>query len=145
MFFISAWTNVWVNKRDAVDLRRHRAHFDVSVVGISQSKVHYKISVKWVLLLNLWVTFCQTFVNTLCINKGVKCKIRRYHTQQRGWAMLSCGCLCSIVRYTSCKHREHEIPNGCVGEWTYNESDFWKKSCEPLVTPWTTVLNSLFI
>ena len=29
---ISAWTNGWVNNRDAYDLRRHRAHFDVIVM-----------------------------------------------------------------------------------------------------------------
>ena len=29
---ICAWTNGWVNNRDAGDLRRHRAHFDVIVM-----------------------------------------------------------------------------------------------------------------
>ena len=29
---ICAWTNGWVNNREARDLRRHRAHFDVNVV-----------------------------------------------------------------------------------------------------------------
>ena len=32
-FFIYAWTNDWVNNRDAGDLRRHRAHYDVSVMS----------------------------------------------------------------------------------------------------------------
>ena len=27
--FICAWINGWINSRDAVDLRRHRAHYDV--------------------------------------------------------------------------------------------------------------------
>ena len=31
VFFICAWTNGWVNNRDAGDLRRHRAHYDVLV------------------------------------------------------------------------------------------------------------------
>ena len=30
---ICAWINVWVNNRDAVNLRRHRAHYDVIVMG----------------------------------------------------------------------------------------------------------------
>ena len=30
-----AWTNGWVNNRDAGDLRRHSAHFDVSVMLLS--------------------------------------------------------------------------------------------------------------
>ena len=29
---ISAWTNVWVNNREARDLRRHDAHYDVIVM-----------------------------------------------------------------------------------------------------------------
>ena len=29
---IRAWTNGWVNNRDAVDLRRHRTHWDVAVM-----------------------------------------------------------------------------------------------------------------
>ena len=29
---IWAWTNGWANKRDAGDLRRHRAHYDVNVM-----------------------------------------------------------------------------------------------------------------
>ena len=29
---ISAWINDWVNNRDASDLRRHRAHYDVTIM-----------------------------------------------------------------------------------------------------------------
>ena len=32
-FFILAWTNGWVNNRNTSDLRRHRAHYDVTVNG----------------------------------------------------------------------------------------------------------------
>ena len=32
MFLICGWTNVWEKKQDAGDLRRHRAHYDVSVM-----------------------------------------------------------------------------------------------------------------
>ena len=31
-FFICAWINGWVNNREAGDLRRHRAHYDVIVI-----------------------------------------------------------------------------------------------------------------
>ena len=31
---ICAWTNDWANNRDAVDLRRHRANYDVAVMTI---------------------------------------------------------------------------------------------------------------
>ena len=30
---IYAWINGWVNNREAGDLRRHRAHYDVIVIG----------------------------------------------------------------------------------------------------------------
>ena len=29
---ISAWTKVWANRRDAGNLRRHRAHYDVTLI-----------------------------------------------------------------------------------------------------------------
>ena len=32
-FFICAWTNCWVNNRDASNLRRHRAHYNVTVMN----------------------------------------------------------------------------------------------------------------
>ena len=32
VFFICAWINGWVNNREAGDLRRHRAHYDVTVM-----------------------------------------------------------------------------------------------------------------
>ena len=31
--FIYAWTNGWANNRNAADLRRHRAHYDITVMG----------------------------------------------------------------------------------------------------------------
>ena len=32
-FYICAWINVWVNNREAGDLRRHRSHYDVIVMA----------------------------------------------------------------------------------------------------------------
>ena len=32
VFFICAWMNGWVNNRDAGDLRRHRTHYDVTLI-----------------------------------------------------------------------------------------------------------------
>ena len=37
---ICAWTNGWVNNQDAGDLRRHRAHYDVTVMWC-------RIVIKW--------------------------------------------------------------------------------------------------
>ena len=33
VFFICAWTNGWATSRDPGDLRRHRIHYDVTVMG----------------------------------------------------------------------------------------------------------------
>ena len=34
MFFICAWINSWVNNREAGELRRHHAHYDVTVMVV---------------------------------------------------------------------------------------------------------------
>ena len=36
LYLICAWTIGWVNNREAGDLRRHRAHYDVTVMLLSQ-------------------------------------------------------------------------------------------------------------
>ena len=36
-YLICAWTNGWVNNREAGDLRRHRAHYDVILTQMSCS------------------------------------------------------------------------------------------------------------
>ena len=35
-FFICVWINDWVNNREAGDLRRHRGHYDVIVMHITE-------------------------------------------------------------------------------------------------------------
>ena len=39
MFFICAWTNGWANNRDAGDLKRHRAHYDVTIMETEQGPI----------------------------------------------------------------------------------------------------------
>ena len=53
---ICIWINGLENNREAGDLRRHRAHYDVIVVlyytalwvGIQSSKTHLKLNIRWV-------------------------------------------------------------------------------------------------
>ena len=45
-FLICAWINAWVNNREAGDLRRYRAHYDVTVMSNDGS-----VSVMWSRLL----------------------------------------------------------------------------------------------
>ena len=41
-FFICAWINGWVNNREAGDLRRNRAHYDVIVMRWKQIAIKYQ-------------------------------------------------------------------------------------------------------
>ena len=38
---ICAWTHAWVNNREAGDLRRYRAHFDVTVMCLANSWLNW--------------------------------------------------------------------------------------------------------
>ena len=40
---ICAWINGWVNNREADDLRRHPAHYDVIVMNLSFSLLFFQI------------------------------------------------------------------------------------------------------
>ena len=42
----SVWTNTWVNKGDAGDLRRHRAHYDVTLMKKMHSRRRQLINVQ---------------------------------------------------------------------------------------------------
>ena len=47
-FFICAWTNGWVNKLDADDLRCYRAHYDVTLISLKlqmMNGVHYSLKI----------------------------------------------------------------------------------------------------
>ena len=43
VFFDCAWINGWVNNREAGDLRRHRAHYDVTVMSWDMTYVLSKM------------------------------------------------------------------------------------------------------
>ena len=53
---IYAWINGWVNNRGAGDSRCHRAHYDVTVMGLHFhfEKIPYKIVIKSCSLDNVW-------------------------------------------------------------------------------------------
>ena len=54
VFFICTWINAWVNNREAGNLRRHRAHYDVTVMMTNRCRilrVHWWISFKSFLVL----------------------------------------------------------------------------------------------
>ena len=53
---ICAWINGWVNNREAGDLRRHRAHYDVIVMRLCKTKLVAGHADKWPLLLT-WFNF----------------------------------------------------------------------------------------
>ena len=58
LFFICAWTNGWANNRDAVDLRRHGAHYDITVMNLINNLKFNIFNLRVVCLCNvmLWLT-----------------------------------------------------------------------------------------
>ena len=44
-FLICAWINSWVNNGEACDLKRHRAHYDVTIMNSRSQKIY--VSVIW--------------------------------------------------------------------------------------------------
>ena len=54
---ICAWINDWVNNREAGDLRRYYAHYDVIVMGrlpVTTNPVHYDESHRVLIVVNSW-------------------------------------------------------------------------------------------
>ena len=52
-YLICAWINGWVNNREAGDLRRHRVHYDVTVMLILMADVwgiSYRMALRWMRL-----------------------------------------------------------------------------------------------
>ena len=58
-YLICAWINVWVNIREAGDLRRHRAHYDVIVMYMGKSKAAVAVGQP-----------CQYGQNQLCVSNA---------------------------------------------------------------------------
>ena len=56
--FICAWINGWVNSREAGDLRRHRVHYDVTVMLLSTSPGK-TMNLYW----KGYLIVCETFEN----------------------------------------------------------------------------------
>ena len=69
---IYAWINDWVNNREAGDLRRHRGHYDVIVMGSDDSLVlNRQQAIIWNNdglghLTHIWVTWLQ-WVKTMLV------------------------------------------------------------------------------
>ena len=55
-FFICAWFNSQANSRDAGDLRRHRAHYDVTVLQVQFS---YDICTRFCFAVFCWGSICS--------------------------------------------------------------------------------------
>ena len=53
-FFICAWTNGWVNNQDVGDVRRHRAHYDVTVMWC-RIVIQWSWGVQRVTLVQFWI------------------------------------------------------------------------------------------
>ena len=99
---ICAWINGWVNKREAGDLRRHGAHYDVIVVnttdsrypepliwrsGIYRKKIYGCMIIKWVK-----VTWLHIIAQVYKLS-AVHCQVTRYFQRVPGY----------LTRYSQCQ------------------------------------------
>ena len=58
---ICVWINGWVNNREAGDLRRHRAHYDVNVMNVYDGHI--------VMLANIFVRIDVNRTNYIVISQ----------------------------------------------------------------------------
>ena len=86
-FFICAWINGWVNNREAGDLRRHRAHYDVIIMEIFDpcySDVH--CPVKFLSTVDKWVKNVPGVDNVQSTNWHYKQHYQKWgHLWNRRW------------------------------------------------------------
>ena len=64
---ICAWINGWLNNREAGDLRRHRAHYDVIVMRCCQRRQSWHHDDSLMVFSNIGITctnFCEHFALT---------------------------------------------------------------------------------
>ena len=84
VFFIRIWTNGFASNRDAGDLRRHRAHYDITVAAVSH---FHQLSQKILGLAHhrhspyKWLTVCMSsqwrHVNVVSIHWQFYCSLNR--------------------------------------------------------------------
>ena len=73
MFFICAWLNGWVNNREAGDMRRHRAHYDVTAM----SPIRGPVTLVFVIGLNRlfemsWCSCDVTVITLACSSRALQ-------------------------------------------------------------------------
>ena len=109
-YLVCSWMNGWVNNRDAGDLRRHRAHYDVTVMwevigfGVA-AMASIKISIKVIKWLNMIVCWYLISSNELSwsdfmtlqwlgpLNShgsvSIPWLLRPWRQNQSGWGLLN--------------------------------------------------------
>ena len=112
------WTNVWVNNPDASDFRRHRAHYDVTVMGVIPVSVYipgyarYRIrpvqytlfgcwkcsGFRWYAIHSAWIQLAHAslqlnfaIASDIIPNKMGKSTIRKHNNTQQITKYLACA------------------------------------------------------
>ena len=124
---ICAWTNGWVNNRDAGDLRRIRAHYDVTVIWII---IHIADSVVSHLAFNLLI-HCLMRVNGVslfdhCCNRFIfkwnySVRIRNIC---HAWGLRKLARSCKQLRLL-CPSGPWNSPGKCVLIWNKWPVNIW--------------------
>ena len=60
---ICTWINGWVNNRKAGNLRRHRAHYDVTIMSSSHSALN--LPNNWLIKWRAWNTLCSNHTSAI--------------------------------------------------------------------------------
>ena len=113
---ICAWTNEWANNRNARDLRRHCAHYDVTVIltTVAHPQPH-----DLVLLYHCSDTVTRRLTFSCCQNTGG----RSVHSGSPGlsWGIII-AVLCAITKkqqqektFLECRWIEEIFATGCTG------------------------------
>ena len=74
---ICAWKNDCVNNHEAGDLRRHRGHYDVTLMFMLVYELHDKCDIKWTP--KPYITgplICKSVLALLGTNFSIKCNIK---------------------------------------------------------------------
>ena len=85
--FICAWMNAWVNNCEADDLRRYRAHYDLSVMSQRDACCSIIWWMSWLARHFLW-TFCC--IPNLVICHALSLYIRKCFVEGSTWRKFPC-------------------------------------------------------
>ena len=100
--FICAWTNGWTNNRDAGDLRRHRTHYDVTVMENESSKAECRPL--------LWIITTELILPIASVQSSIQITLHRNPKSIRYAQNLCCALTCFFWFAVFCRYFSYQMP-----------------------------------